>query len=70
MPNLNTRFDVQMPTHLAQQMVDIEKDTGLSRGEIFRRALALYKMAVETRSSGGNVLFRNEDGTLREIVGI
>lgn len=64
------RFDVRMPLDLAQDMQDLEQSTGLSRGEIFRRAMALYKRAKETQSERGNVLLRDSDGTLREVIGI
>ena len=64
------RFDVRMPLDLAQDMQHLEQTTGLSRGEIFRRAMALYKRAKETQSARGNVILRDSDGTLREVVGI
>jgi hypothetical protein len=64
------RFDVRMPPDLAQDMKDIEDETGLSRGEIFRRAMALYKRAKETQAAKGNVILREADGTLKEVVGI
>ena len=63
------RFDVRMPRDLAQDMQDLEQTTGLSRGEIFRRAMALYKRAKETQQERGNVLFRDLNGDLREVVG-
>jgi metal-responsive CopG/Arc/MetJ family transcriptional regulator len=63
------RFDVRMPPDLAQDMQDLEQQTGLSRGEIFRRAMALYKRAKETQQERGNVILRDSDGTLREVVG-
>jgi metal-responsive CopG/Arc/MetJ family transcriptional regulator len=64
------RFDVIMPPDLAQDMQNLVDETGHSRGEIFRRAMALYKKAIETRSAGGNVIFRDGDGTLRDVVGL
>ena len=64
------RFDVLMPPYLAQDMQDLEQQTGLSRGEIFRRAMALYKRAKEATSTGGNVILRDSDGTLLEVIGI
>jgi hypothetical protein len=70
MDTLNRRFDILMPLDLAQDMQDLEQTTGLSRGEIFRRAMALYKRVKETQSAGGNVILRDSDGTLREVVGI
>ena len=65
-----TRFDVIMPPDMAQDMQDLEQTTGLSRGETFRRALALYKIAKKTVSTGGNVILRDFDGTLRLVKGI
>ena len=63
------RFDVRMPDDLAQDMQDLEQKTGLSRGEIFRRAMALYKRAKETQQKQGNVLLMGSDGELREVIG-
>jgi len=67
---METRFDVIMPLDLAQDMQDLVDETGHPRGEIFRRAMALYKKAIQTRSAGGNVILRDADGTLREVVGL
>jgi metal-responsive CopG/Arc/MetJ family transcriptional regulator len=67
---IKTRFDVTMPLDLAQDMQDLVQTTGLSRGEIFRRAMSLYKKAIETRKGGGNVILRDSDGILREVVGL
>lgn len=64
-----TRFDVLMPDDLAQDMQDLEQKTGLSRGEIFRRAMALYKRAKETQQKQGNVILRESDGELCEVIG-
>jgi metal-responsive CopG/Arc/MetJ family transcriptional regulator len=65
-----TRFNVILPLDMAQDMQDLVDETGHSRGEIFRRAMTLYKKAIETRSAGGNVILRDEDGTLRDVVGL
>ncbi|GCE65737.1 CopG family transcriptional regulator [cyanobiont of Ornithocercus magnificus] len=64
------RFDVHMPPNIAQDMQDLEYETGLSRGEIFRRAMALYKNAKQTQLARGNVIFRYLDGEIREVIGI
>lgn len=63
------RFDVYMPVDLAEDMQEIEDSTGMSRAEIFRRAIALYKRAKQTEKEKGNVILRNSDGTLREVIG-
>ena len=65
-----TRFNVILPLDMAQDMQDLVDETGHSRGEIFRRAMTLYKKAIETRSAGGNVILRDGDGTLRDVVGL
>ena len=65
-----TRFNVILPLDMAQDMQDLVDETGHSRGEIFRRAMTLYKKAIETRSAGGNVILRDADGTLRDVVGL
>lgn len=66
----STRFNVIMPFDMAQDMQDLVEGTGHSRGEIFRRAIALYKLAVKAKSTKGNIILRDSDGTLREIVGV
>jgi metal-responsive CopG/Arc/MetJ family transcriptional regulator len=63
------RFDIRMPADLAEDMQEIEDSTGMSRAEIFRRAIALYKRAKQTEKGKGNVILRNSDGTLREVIG-
>jgi hypothetical protein len=63
------RFDIMLPIDLAQDIQDIEDETGLSRCEIFRRAIVLFKRSKETQMSGGNVILREKNGTLKEIVG-
>jgi hypothetical protein len=63
-----TRFAVIMSPDLAQDMKDIEDETGLSSCEIFRRAIALYKLSKQCQRDGGNVILREPDGTLKECV--
>lgn len=49
-------------------MEEIENEHGLSWCEIFRRAMALYKLAKENQMNGGNFILRRSDGRLREVV--
>ncbi len=64
------RFDIIMPPDLAQDMQDLEDETGLTRTEIFRRAMALYKITKRTQSEKGNVILREANGGALEVVGI
>jgi metal-responsive CopG/Arc/MetJ family transcriptional regulator len=65
-----TRFAVRMSYELAADFDEIEQEHGLSRCEIFRRAMALYKLAKENDMNGGNFILRHSDGKLRLVVGI
>ncbi len=64
------RFDVRMPKELADQLDSISESTGLTRAEIFRRAVALYKEAKETERNNGKVLFKDAQGEMSHVVGL
>lgn len=71
MPVLDkTRFDIRMSPELAEQLESISISAGLTRAEIFRRAVALYKRAKEVERNGGQVLLKDADGTMRELIGL
>jgi hypothetical protein len=65
-----TRFAVRMSYELAAEFEEIEREHGLSKGAIFARAIALYKLAKENEMNRGNFILRGPDGSLREVVGI
>ena len=62
-------FSYMIPTEIDHDLTYLEDNTGMSRAEIFRRAIALYKRAKQTEKDKGNVILRNSDGTLREVIG-
>jgi metal-responsive CopG/Arc/MetJ family transcriptional regulator len=64
------RFDVQMPEELADQLDSISDSTGLTRAEIFRRAVALYKDAKNIEKNKGKVLFKDAQGEMYHVVGL
>lgn len=70
MKQLQCRFDVYLPAELAQDMQDLKQQTGLLRNKIFRRAIALYRKALQTHLAKGNVILRDSNGTLHEVVGL
>jgi hypothetical protein len=63
------RFDIRLPQELADDMQAIENQTGLSRAEIFRRSVALYKRLKKAQTDDASVLVMEKNGTLKEIVG-
>ena len=65
------RFDVRMSTALALQFQSISDETGFTRAEVFRRAVALYHLAIKNRAAGGRFLIEPTPGeNLVEIVGL
>jgi hypothetical protein len=66
---MQKRFDIYLTDELAEDIKTIEEQTGLSRGEIFLRAITLYKRAKQQQLDGGNFLLRESSGGLLELVG-
>lgn len=64
------RFDIRMPKELADQLDSISDSTGLTRAEIFRRAVALYKEAKNIEKNNGKVLFKDAQGEMSRVVGL
>jgi hypothetical protein len=64
------RFDIHMPKELADQLDSISDSTGLTRPEIFRRAVALYKEAKNIEKNNGKVLFKDAQGETSHVVGL
>lgn len=64
----DTRFEVRLNQRLAQDFDAIANETGLSRADVFRRAIALYKLAKEAELDKGHVILRSPDGAERELV--
>lgn len=62
------RFDVRMSPELAEQLETVARESRMSRAEVFRRAVALYKRAKEVERNNGHVLLQDADGTVRELV--
>lgn len=68
-PTPRDRFDVRMSEELAREFDDIQKTTGLNGAEVFRRAIALYKIAKKASTDGEQVILRSKDRE-RELVSI
>jgi predicted transcriptional regulator len=70
MATLDRRFDIRMSPELAEQLNELADQNNMTRAEVFRRAIGLYKVAKEFMNDGGKILLESENGSLREIVGI
>ena len=66
----DTRFEVRLNERLAQDFDAIATASGLSRAEVFRRAIALYKLAKEAERQNGHVILRSSEGSERELVSL
>ena len=63
------RFEVRMTDELAKEFEEIQQTTGLNGAEVFRRAIALYKIAKKASKDGEQVILRAKDRE-RELVSI
>jgi hypothetical protein len=50
-----------MSVELAQEFHEIQEITGLNAAEVFRRAIAIYKIAKEAVKNGEQVILRSEE---------
>ncbi|MBM5798837.1 MAG: ribbon-helix-helix protein, CopG family [Cyanobacteria bacterium K_Offshore_0m_m2_072] len=66
----DTRFEVRLNQRLADDFDRVARETGLTRAEVFRRAIALYKTVKQEEGEHGHVILRSKDGAERELVNI
>ncbi len=64
------RFDVHMGPELTAQFDEVSDETGLTRAEIFRRAVALYRHAKKIQMRSGKVIMQRPDGSSYELTGL
>jgi metal-responsive CopG/Arc/MetJ family transcriptional regulator len=57
-----TRFEVRLNQRLADDFDLVARETGLTRAEVFRRAIALYKTVKQEAVAHGHVILRSKDG--------
>ena len=63
-----SRFEVRLNQRLADDFDQVARSSGLSRAEVFRRAIALYKIVKQEEVQQGYVILRSRDGAERELV--
>jgi metal-responsive CopG/Arc/MetJ family transcriptional regulator len=66
----DTRFEVRLNQRLADDFDLVARSAGLSRAEVFRRAIALYKTVKQEEEQQGHVILRSRDGAERVLVTI
>jgi len=64
-----SRFDIYMSPELTEQFNGISDDSGYTRAEVFRRSIALYKVAKENQLNGGKLILKNLNNSEYELVG-
>jgi metal-responsive CopG/Arc/MetJ family transcriptional regulator len=66
----DTRFEVRLNDRLAKDFDAIAAEAGLSRADVFRRAIALYQVAKRAELGKGHVIIRTKEGTEQELVSL
>ena len=65
------RFDLQLNDELVSSLNDLMQHSGDSPEEVFRKALALYKVGVEAKEEDNRLAIVGPDGEIvQEIVGL
>lgn len=59
-----------MGPELTAQFDEVSDETGLTRAEIFRRAVALYRHAKKIQMRSGKVIMQRPDGSSYELTGL
>jgi predicted transcriptional regulator len=59
-----------MSRELAQQLDEVAEMSNRSRGEVFRRAIGLYKLLKEVEIKQGKIFLEEPGGKVRELVGL
>jgi hypothetical protein len=68
-PTIRDRFEVRMSEELAREFEEIQQTTGLNGADVFRRAIALYKIAKKASMNGEQVILKSENRE-RELISI
>ena len=64
----DTRFEVRLNQRLADDFDQVARASGLTRAEVFRRAIALYKTVKQEEGQQVHLSLRSNDGAERELV--
>jgi metal-responsive CopG/Arc/MetJ family transcriptional regulator len=59
---------VRLNQRLADDFDQVARASGLTRAEVFRRAIALYKTVKQEEGQQGQLILRSKEGAERELV--
>jgi len=57
----SARFEVRLPDRLSQRLDVLASAEGLTKTDVFRRALALYLLVKEREEAGATLQFVKDD---------
>lgn len=65
-----TRFDVTLNTRFAEDFDELAETEGVSRAELFKRAIAAYKVLKQVEKNGAQILIREPGQLDRQLIAI
>ena len=65
-----TRFDVTLNERLAQDFDSLARSEDVSRAEIFKRALAAYKVLKQEEDKGAQIIIRENGQMDRQLIAL
>ena len=66
----STRFDVQLNEALAQDFDALATSAGVSRADIFKRAMAVYKLLKDENAKGAKIILKEEGHPDRQLIAL
>ena len=68
--SVRTRFDVTLNERLAQDFDSLARSEGVNRAEIFKRALAAYKVLKQEEDKGAQIIIRENGQMDRQLIAL
>lgn len=65
-----TRFDVVLNEQLARDFDELARNEGVSRADIFKRAMAAYKLLKDESARGARIIVQEEGQPDRQLIAL
>lgn len=65
-----TRFDVVLNEQLARDFDELARSEHVSRADIFKRAMAAYKLLKDESARGARIIVREEGQPDRQLIAL